>query len=103
LRQPFYHVFDLIFIIRDIKDVSREEADMLKNHYVSFRRETKLQAEESGQISAIPLTVRQLESLIRIAESLAKMQLSEEANEDHVKEAVRLFKVSTLKAAKEKD
>eukprot|EP00486_Rosalina_sp_Unknown_P002322 CAMPEP_0201577232 /NCGR_PEP_ID=MMETSP0190_2-20130828/23496_1 /ASSEMBLY_ACC=CAM_ASM_000263 /TAXON_ID=37353 /ORGANISM="Rosalina sp." /LENGTH=333 /DNA_ID=CAMNT_0048009041 /DNA_START=1207 /DNA_END=2209 /DNA_ORIENTATION=+ len=81
--------------------LTRKAADMLKNHYVSFRRETKIQAEESGQISAIPLTVRQLESLIRIAESLAKMQLSEEANEDHVKEAVRLFKVSTLKAAKE--
>eukprot|EP00483_Globobulimina_turgida_P007969 UN07985 len=29
------------------------------------------------------------------------MQLSPEANEEHVKEAVRLFKVSTLKAAKE--
>jgi len=81
--------------------LTRKAADMLKNHYVSFRRETKQMAEESGQISAIPLTVRQLESLIRIAESLAKMQLSEEANEDHVKEAVRLFKVSTLKAAKE--
>ena len=81
--------------------LTRKAADMLKNHYVTFRRETKLMAEQSGQISAIPLTVRQLESLIRIAESLAKMQLSEEANEEHVKEAVRLFKVSTLKAAKE--
>merc|ERR1712129_694640 len=45
--------------------------------------------------------VRQLESMVRISESLAKMQLSEEANEEHVKEAVRLFKVSTLKALKE--
>ena len=145
--------FDLIFIIRDIKDVAkdtrlaqhimglhinvnarkqredaedkneispeligkyiayarhrihprltRKAADMLKNHYVTFRRETKQMADESGTISAIPLTVRQLESLVRISESLAKMQLSEEANEEHVKEAVRLFKVSTLKAAKE--
>jgi len=81
--------------------LTRKAADMLKNHYVSFRRETKQMADESGEISAIPLTVRQLESLIRISESLAKMQLSEEANEEHVKEAVRLFKVSTLKAAKE--
>eukprot|EP01083_Nonionella_stella_P073216 197797_1 len=81
--------------------LTRKAADVLKNHYVSFRRETKLLAEESGELSAIPLTVRQLESLIRISESLAKMQLSEEANEEHVKEAVRLFKVSTLKAAKE--
>jgi len=81
--------------------LTRKAADMLKNHYVTFRRETKQMADESGTISAIPLTVRQLESLVRISESLAKMQLSEEANEEHVKEAVRLFKVSTLKAAKE--
>jgi len=81
--------------------LTRKAADMLKNHYVTFRRETKQLADESGTISAIPLTVRQLESLIRISEALAKMQLSEEANEEHVKEAVRLFKVSTLKAAKE--
>jgi len=143
--------FDLIFIIRDLKDVAkdtklaqhimglhinvnreqqqsqdkaeisaelmgkyiayarhrvhprltRKAADMLKNHYVTFRRETKQRADESGTISAIPLTVRQLESLVRISEALAKMQLSEEANEEHVKEAVRLFKVSTLKAAQE--
>merc|ERR1712129_542875 len=81
--------------------LTRKAADMLKNHYVTFRRETKQLADESGQISAIPLTVRQLELLVRISESLAKMQLSEEANEEHVKEAVRLFKVSTLKALKE--
>jgi len=80
--------------------LTRKAADMLKTHYVTFRRETKIMAQETGQISAIPLTVRQLESLIRIAESLAKMELNEEANEEHVKEAVRLFKVSTLKAAK---
>jgi len=81
--------------------LTRKAADMLKNHYVTFRRDAKVMADETGQTSAIPLTVRQLESLIRIAESLAKMQLSNEANEEHVKEAVRLFKVSTLKAAKE--
>jgi len=81
--------------------LTRKAADMLKNHYVTFRRETKQRADESGTISAIPLTVRQLESLVRISEALAKMQLSEEANEEHVKEAVRLFKVSTLKAAQE--
>merc|ERR1719384_602316 len=81
--------------------LSKKAAEMLKNHYVNFRRQTKVMAEESGQMSAIPLTVRQLESMIRIAESLAKMQLSEEVNEEHVKESVRLFKVSTLKAAKQ--
>ena len=43
---------------------------------------------------------RQLEAIIRIAESLAKMQLKPFAVDSHVDEALRLFQVSTLEAAK---
>lgn len=49
--------------------------------------------------SSIPITVRQLEAVIRISESLAKMQLQSFATEVHVDEAIRLFQVSTLDAA----
>jgi len=42
---------------------------------------------------------RQLEAIIRIAESLAKMSISPFALESHIDEALRLFKVSTLDAA----
>ena len=42
---------------------------------------------------------RQLEAIVRIAESLAKMSLSPFALESHIDEALRLFKVSTLDAA----
>lgn len=49
--------------------------------------------------SSIPITVRQLEAIIRISESLAKMQLQPFATETHVDEALRLFQVSTLDAA----
>lgn len=49
--------------------------------------------------SSIPITVRQLEAVIRISESLAKMQLQPFATETHVDEALRLFQVSTLDAA----
>jgi len=80
--------------------LSNAAVDMLRTHYVQFRQESKQREIESGEPSVIPLTIRQLESLIRIAESLAKMELSNEANEEHVKEAVRLFKVATLRAAK---
>ena len=52
--------------------------------------------EEHG---VIPITVRQLEALIRITEAVAKATLSPVATSDHVKEAVRLFRVSTLAAA----
>lgn len=48
---------------------------------------------------SIPITVRQLEAIIRISEALAKMQLQPFATEIHVNEALRLFQVSTLDAA----
>jgi DNA replicative helicase MCM subunit Mcm2 (Cdc46/Mcm family) len=38
---------------------------------------------------------RQLEAIIRISESLAKITLSQSATEAHVEEAVQLFKEST--------
>lgn len=42
---------------------------------------------------------RQLEAVVRIAESLAKMKLQAIAGEEEVDEALRLFQVSTLDAA----
>lgn len=49
--------------------------------------------------NTIPITVRQLEAVIRMSEALAKMQLQPFATESHVEEALRLFQVSTLDAA----
>ncbi|VDO70695.1 unnamed protein product [Onchocerca flexuosa] len=54
---------------------------------------------ETTTRSAIPITVRQLEAIIRISESLAKMELLPFAAERHVDEALRLFRVSTIEAA----
>ena len=48
--------------------------------------------------SSIPITVRQLEAIIRITESLAKLSLSPIATESHVDEAIRLFLASTMDA-----
>lgn len=48
---------------------------------------------------AVPITVRQLEALVRISESLAKLELSPQIQIRHVQEALRLFKVSTMSAA----
>ena len=45
------------------------------------------------------MTVRQLEALVRIAESLAKMRLEATVQSRDVHEALRLFKVSTMAAA----
>ena len=48
--------------------------------------------------SAIAITVRQLEAIIRMSESIAKVTLSPYATEEHVDEAIRLFRFSTLNA-----
>ena len=47
----------------------------------------------------MPITVRQLEALVRIAESLAKMQLRREVTEEHAIMAWELFHQSTMQAA----
>ena len=44
------------------------------------------------------LTRSQLEAIIRISESLAKVTLSPQVRLDHVEEAIRLFKFSTMDA-----
>ncbi|GLE04478.1 hypothetical protein PINS_up013420 [Pythium insidiosum] len=53
----------------------------------------------SGTRKNITATPRQLESLIRIAEALAKMKLSEEVLARDVHEALRLMNVATQRAA----
>jgi DNA replication licensing factor MCM5 len=53
---------------------------------------------EANSRSSIPITVRQLEAIIRITESLAKVTLSPVATEQHVDEAIRLFLCSTMDA-----
>eukprot|EP00127_Corallochytrium_limacisporum_P005690 Clim_evm69s210 gene=Clim_evmTU69s210 len=79
--------------------LSESAAELLKDQFVSYRqkaREAELRGERSA---AIPLTIRQLEALIRISEAIAKTRLSDTASEEDVEEALRLFKVSTLTAA----
>ena len=46
----------------------------------------------------IPITVRQLEALVRISESLARMQLRPVATAEHVAVAFELFRASTMNA-----
>jgi DNA replication licensing factor MCM5 len=73
--------------------LSEAAGKMLENMYVQDRQMT---AKDS---SAIPITVRQLEAVIRLSESLAKMSICTTVTEQHVIEAHRIFQVSTLNAA----
>ena len=52
-----------------------------------------------GCRNVISATPRQLESLIRLSEALARMELQKEVAERHVQEALRLMKVSMQQSA----
>ena len=78
--------------------LSPEAAEKLSSHFVSIRRQVHASEMNANQRSSIPITVRQLEAIIRITESLAKLSLSPIADETHVDEAIRLFLASTMDA-----
>lgn len=79
--------------------LSEAAAEKLQNQYVLMRGGARSHEQETHKRNNIPITVRQLEAIIRISESLAKMRLQPFAVEADVDEALRLFQVSTLDAA----
>ena len=83
--------------------LSEEAGQVLTSSYVKIRddvRKKSLQSTDFDQDakSVIPITVRQLEALVRISESLAKVRLDSEVRIEDVNEALRLFRVSTMAA-----
>ena len=76
--------------------LSKDAAEKLKNKYVMMRSGTKEVEEETDKRIAIPITVRQLEAIVRISESLAKMELQPFVVDRHVEESLRLFQVILL-------
>lgn len=73
--------------------LSPNAKDSLRNFYVQQRKAYRVDCRSSTK--KIPITLRQLESLVRISESFARMELSPVANEKHVQMAIELFRVST--------
>ncbi|KAJ7071508.1 MCM-domain-containing protein [Mycena amicta] len=78
--------------------LSSEAQEMLSSHFVSLRKQVQQVERDNDERSSIPITIRQLEAIIRISESLAKMTLSTTVQNHHVEEAIRLFKFSTMDA-----
>jgi len=81
--------------------LSEEAGQVLTSSYVKIRddvRKSILQSQGEDAQATIPITVRQLEALVRISESLAKMRLDSEVRIEDVNESLRLFRVSTMAA-----
>lgn len=79
--------------------LSPAACEKLKNRYVLMRAGAHSHEMATDKKTSIPITVRQLEAVVRMSESLAKMRLAPFAGEAEVDEALRLFQVSTLDAA----
>lgn len=90
--------------------LSEEAGEILASSYVKIRDDVRKRAmeqssarngedgDDGGDQAVIPITVRQLEALIRLSESLSKMRLEDEVQGQDIAEALRLFKVSTMAA-----
>ncbi|EAR93013.1 DNA replication licensing factor MCM4 (macronuclear) [Tetrahymena thermophila SB210] len=81
---------------RTIKPIfTREAALELQKCYVKLR-----QNDSSSQNTSYRITVRQLESLIRLSEALARVHIQSEVTAEFVQEAARLLSNSILKIEK---
>ncbi|KAK2462030.1 hypothetical protein APHAL10511_006493 [Amanita phalloides] len=78
--------------------LSPDAQEMLSSHFVTLRQDVQKFERDSDERSTIPITIRQLEAIIRISEALAKTTLSPVVQNHHVDEAIRLFKFSTMDA-----
>jgi len=78
--------------------LTAEAAEKLSSHFVAIRKQVAQVERDHDERSTIAITVRQLEAIIRISEAIAKVTLSPQATEEHVEEAIRLFRFSTMNA-----
>ena len=75
--------------------LSEEASEALVHEYVQMRQV----GNNGGRSNVVTATTRQLESLIRLAEALARMRFSADVTREHVAEASRLIAVATQTAA----
>ena len=76
-----------------------EESSMiLENLYIEHR--SKIKDYRKSNKKHIPITVRQLEAIIRLSESIAKMRLSEKVEKQDILKANDIFLISTMNSLK---
>lgn len=73
--------------------INKEAAELLVRNYAHLR----LRDSTSTGKSTWRITVRQLESMIRLSEAMARMEISDEVQPKHVKEAFRLLNKSIIR------
>jgi replicative DNA helicase Mcm len=71
-----------------IPQLTPEAAEVIENFYVDLRKSAE------GGASPVPITARQLESLVRLSEARAKMALRSKVSKEDAQAAIRLMEES---------
>jgi DNA helicase MCM8 len=71
--------------------ISRDASKILKHYYLSLRRKHRMR-------DSTPITTRQLESLARLTEARAKIELRETATADDARDVLEIFESSLSSA-----
>ncbi|KAK4882004.1 hypothetical protein RN001_005323 [Aquatica leii] len=87
-------VLQYITFARKFKPIiNKDAADLLVKYYNTLRlRDSTAMGKSTWRI-----TVRQLESMIRLSEAMARMEIADEVQAKHVKEAYRLLNKSIIR------
>lgn len=75
--------------------MSPEASQALRDYYVGIRKLGE------GEGASVPITARQLEAFIRLAEASARIRLSDEVTEDDARRAIRIVEYYLKKVAGE--
>jgi replicative DNA helicase Mcm len=68
--------------------LSKEAGKILRNFYIKTRKKAE------GEGTAVPITLRQFEALIRLSEASAKVQLSQDVRKEDAQRAIKLMRYS---------
>lgn len=79
----------------ELNSISKEK---IKNFYLQMRSVKSAEGQNLKVKNSIPITVRQLEAIIRMSEAFARMSLSAIVLEKHVDLAIEVFNASTMTA-----
>ena len=69
-------------------ELTSEAIEKIKEFYVKIRNAT---SSEEGHVKSVPITARQLEAIVRIAQGYAKMRLETKVTEKYANEAIELL------------
>lgn len=98
-KEGYFRIEDVKAYIRHVREMEphmgKEAHALLIKNYVKLRQDTLIHTQNYR------MTVRHLESMIRLSEALAKVHCDKEVRPEHVDEAFRLIQSSMIEVSKD--